>query len=219
MKIDCILLAAGSGKRFGGKKQFLYLKGKRVIDYSLEVIGKVREIDRVFVVLSKEDMDIELKADKPIIKVEGGKERQDSVFHALKAIDESDIVVIHDSARPFVDVSMFEEAIANVKEGGCDGSITAYKAVDTIKKVADGIVVETLNRDEIYIVQTPQAFKFKNLYNAHLYAREKGIHATDDASLMELFKYKICTNQGSFYNFKITTPEDLRLIQILHSVA
>lgn len=210
MRIDCILLAAGSGKRFGGKKQFLQLKGKRVIDYSLEVIEHIDEIDRVFVVLHRDDMDVELRINKPVIKVEGGKERQDSVFNALMAIGECDIVVIHDSARPFANIKMFKDAIDNIKKG-CDGSITAYKAVDTIKRVINGVVLETLNREELYIVQTPQAFDFRKLYLSHLHAKEKGILATDDSYLMELLGYKVCVNQGAFYNFKITTPEDLKL--------
>lgn len=212
MRVDCILLAAGSGKRFGGKKQFMEIGGRRVIDYSLATIDKVEEIDRLFVVLPEENMDIDIDVSKPVVKVKGGKERQNSVFNALRQIGDSDIVVIHDSARPFATVSMFRQAIENIKRG-CDGSITAYKAVDTIKKVKDGVVVETLNRDEIYIVQTPQAFDYKKLMKAHQYAREKGILGTDDAYLMETMGFRVCVNQGAFFNFKITVPEDLNLIQ------
>lgn len=211
MRVDCILLAAGSGKRFGGKKQFMEIKGKKVIEHSLSTIDKVKEIDRLFVVLPKEDMNIEIELSKPFVKVEGGRERQDSVFNALKEIGDSDIVVIHDSARPFATPWMFKQAIENVKNG-CDGSITAYKAIDTIKKVKDGVVVETLNREEIYIVQTPQAFDFKKVMQAHLYAKEKGILGTDDAYLMEILGFKVCVNPGAFFNFKITLPEDLNLI-------
>lgn len=212
MRVDCILLAAGSGRRFGGKKQFMEIMGKRVIDHSLATIDKVEEIDRLFVVLPEEDMDIDIDVSKPVVKVKGGKERQDSVFNALRQIGDSDIVVIHDSARPFAATWMFRQAIENIKRG-CDGSITAYKAVDTIKRVKDGVVVETLNRDEIYIVQTPQAFDYKKLMKAHQYAREKGILGTDDAYLMEVLGFMVCVNQGAFFNFKITVPEDLNLIK------
>lgn len=212
MRIDCILLAAGLGKRFGGKKQFLKIGEKRIIDYSLQVIDQIQEISRVFVVLQKEDMEIDIKLSKPVIKVEGGKERQDSVFNALQKIKEDGIVIIHDSARPFATADMFRQAVENIKNG-CDGSITAYKAVDTIKKVKNGIVIETLNRDEIYIVQTPQAFDYKKLLQAHLYARENGVIGTDDAYLMELIGYKVCVNPGAFFNFKITTPDDLKIIK------
>lgn len=215
--VDCVLLAAGSGKRFGMKKQFLKIGGKRIVDHSLDKIQRIQEVNRVFVVLQKEDMDIEINISKPVIKVEGGKERQDSVFNALNAIGKGEIVVIHDAARPFATVEMFRDAIENVKNG-CDGSITAYKSVDTVKRVKDGVVSETLNREEVYIVQTPQAFNFEKLLKAHRYAREKGILGTDDAYLMEVLGFKVCVNQGAFFNFKITTPDDLKMLNLLGNV-
>ncbi|MCX7739220.1 MAG: 2-C-methyl-D-erythritol 4-phosphate cytidylyltransferase [Hydrogenothermaceae bacterium] len=214
MRIDCILLAAGSGRRFGGKKQFLEIKGKRIVDFSLETISKIKEVDRVVLILPPEELDFEVRVEREVIKVVGGKERQDSVYNGLKALGESDVVVIHDSARPFATVEMFKESIENVKRG-CDGSITAYRAVDTIKRVIDGVVLETLERNQIYIVQTPQAFLYEKLLKAHYYGRERGILGTDDSYLMEIMGYRICVNEGSFLNFKITKREDMLLAERL----
>lgn len=214
MRVDCILLAAGSGRRFGGKKQFLDIDGKRIIDYSLRVIEKVDLIQRLVVVLPQEELEVEIKVNKQLIRVKGGKERQESVYNGLMALKSSDIVVIHDAARPFATPKMFKDSIDRVKEG-CDGSITAYRAVDTIKRVVGDVVIETLDRSQIFIVQTPQTFIYEKLLKAHQYAISKGIFGTDDAYLMEVMGYKVCVNQGSFLNFKITSRDDFQLAQRL----
>lgn len=210
--VVCILLAAGFGRRFGRKKQFVDLCGKKLLDFSLKTVENIPEIDKVVLVLPKEDMNVDIDLKKEVIKVEGGLERQDSVFNGLLAVKDTDIVVIHDSARPFATKDMFLEGIKNVKNGW-DGSITAYRSVDTVKKVVDNQVMETLNREQIYIVQTPQTFNYEKLFKAHINAKEKGIKGTDDSYLMEVMGYKITVNQGSFLNFKITNPEDLILAE------
>ncbi len=216
--IGCILLAAGKGNRFGYKKQFVEINGIKLFEYSLKTIEKISEIDTVVIVLPEEDLNIDIKSKKKFIKVPGGKERQFSVYNGLKSLSDCDIVVIHDSARPLANVNMFLESIKNVKEGW-DGSITAYKSPDTLKRVKDGKILETLNREEIYIVQTPQAFKFKELLKAHEYALKENIVATDDSALMEKLGYKITINLGSFLNFKITYLDDLNLFKtiLLHN--
>ncbi|MEZ0323251.1 MAG: 2-C-methyl-D-erythritol 4-phosphate cytidylyltransferase [Hydrogenothermaceae bacterium] len=210
--IVSILLAAGKGERFGSKKQFLTICGKRLIDFSLKTIEDIPEIDKVVVVLPEENIDLEIKSKKEVIKVVGGDERQESVFNGLKAVNKADIVVIHDSARPFATKEMFLEGIKNVREGW-DGSITAYKSVDTLKKVIDNQVIQTLNREQIYVIQTPQTFKYEKLVKAHLNAKEKSILGTDDSYLMEIMGYRVCVNKGSFLNFKITNPEDILLAE------
>ncbi len=216
--IGCILLAAGKGNRFGYKKQFIEISGLKIFEYSLKTIEKIPEIDTVILVLPEEDLEIDVRSKKKIIKVSGGKERQFSVYNGLKALDDCDIVVIHDSARPLANINMFLESIKNVKEGW-DGSITAYKSPDTLKRVKEGNVLETLNREEIYIVQTPQTFKFKELLNVHEYALKENIIATDDSTLMEKLGYKITVNPGSFLNFKITYLDDLNFFKtiLLHN--
>ncbi len=214
MKVKGILLAAGQGKRFGGKKQFIKLNGKFLFEYSLETMEKIDELDEIIIVLPEEDMSIPINSSKKIRKVPGGKERQFSVYNALKNIENADIVVIHDSARIFVSVKMFQNSIKNVASG-YDGSVTAIKARDTIKEIDDKKILKTLDRNRLIIVQTPQAFDFKKLLKAHEFALEKGVIGTDDASLMELLDYNITYNEGSFLNFKITEKDDLILAKCL----
>ncbi len=215
MKIKAILLAAGYGKRFGEKKQFLKLKGEPLFQYSLNTINKIDIIEETILVLPQEDLErIKIFSFKPVKKVAGGKERQDSVYNALKSIEDCDVVVIHDSARPFATEEMFIQAVENIKKG-YDGSITAVKAIDTIKRFKDDLILETLNRNELLQVQTPQAFVFEKLLKAHTSAQEKGITGTDDSFLMEKEGYKITYNYGSSLNIKITTKEDLKLAECI----
>jgi len=215
MKVVAVLLAAGSGKRFGEKKQFVKLKGEPLFQYSLNTINKIDIIADIALVLPEEDIDrIKVFSFKNVIKVAGGKERQDSVYNALKQIEGADIVVIHDTARPFATERMFIEGVENVKKGW-DGSITAIKARDTVKVVEKGVVKKTLDRESLYIVQTPQVFVYEKLLQAHEKARRENIYGTDDSFLMERAGYKITVNRGSVLNFKITTKEDILLANCL----
>ncbi len=215
MKIVAVLLAAGEGKRFGEKKQFIKLKGEPIFQYSINTVNKIDEITDIVLVLPKEDLErIKIFSFKNIKKVAGGKERQESVYNALKEIDNADIVIIHDTARPFATENMFLDGIKNIKKG-FDGSITAINARDTIKKVKDSKVIETLNRNELYIVQTPQTFKFEILKKAHEKAKKDNFIGTDDASLVERIGGNVTVNRGSILNFKITTKEDLILANCL----
>ncbi len=215
MKIVAVLLAAGSGKRFGEKKQFVKLKGEPLFQYSLNTVNKIDIITDVVLVLPEEDLErIKVFSFKDVIKVAGGEERQDSVFNALKQIEDADIVVIHDTARPFATEGMFLEGIENVKKGW-DGSITAIKARDTVKVVEKKVVKSTLNRENLYIVQTPQVFVYEKLLSAHQKALTENIYGTDDSFLMERAGYKITVNKGSALNFKITTKEDIFLANCL----
>ncbi|NPA57779.1 MAG: 2-C-methyl-D-erythritol 4-phosphate cytidylyltransferase [Aquificae bacterium] len=215
MKVVALLLAGGLGRRFGEKKQFIKLKGEPLFQHSINTVNRIDLIDRIILVLPEEDLErIKVFSFKPVEKVAGGKERQDSVYNGLKAVKEADVVVIHDTARPFATEKMFVEGIKNVKNGW-DGSITGIPARDTVKEVENGTVVKTLDRDRLFIVQTPQTFSYKKLLDAHHKAREKGILGTDDSYLMEKAGYRITTNRGSPLNFKITTREDLILAECL----
>ncbi|WP_457635547.1 2-C-methyl-D-erythritol 4-phosphate cytidylyltransferase [Persephonella sp.] len=215
MKVVAVLLAAGSGKRFGEKKQFVKLKGEPLFQYSINTVNKIDLITDLILVLPEEDMDrIKVFSFKNVLKVAGGKERQESVFNALKKIEDADIVVIHDTARPFATENMFLDGIKNLKNGW-DGSITALRARDTIKEVKGNKVIKTLNRENLYIIQTPQTFIFSKLFDAHKKAKEKGVSGTDDSYLMEMEGYRITVNEGSVLNFKITTKEDILLANCL----
>ncbi|RMA97587.1 2-C-methyl-D-erythritol 4-phosphate cytidylyltransferase [Hydrogenothermus marinus] len=215
MKIVAILLAAGQGKRFGEKKQFIKLKGEPLFQYSINTINKIDEITDVILVLPEEDIErIKIFSFKNIKKVIGGKERQDSVYNALQEISNADIVIVHDTARPFATEKMFLDGIKNIKKG-FDGSVTAIPSKDTIKKVKENKVIETLKRDELYIIQTPQTFKFDILKKAHEKAKQENFLGTDDSSLVERIGGNITINEGSILNFKITTKEDLILAKCL----
>lgn len=215
MKIVAILLAAGQGKRFGEKKQFIKLKGEPLFQYSINTINKIDEITDVILVLPEEDVErIKIFSFKNIKKVIGGKERQYSVYNALQEISNADIVIVHDTARPFATEKMFLDGIKNIKKG-FDGSITAIPSKDTIKKVKENKVIETLKRDELYIIQTPQTFKFDILKKAHEKAKQENFLGTDDSSLVERIGGNITINEGSILNFKITTKEDLILANCL----
>jgi len=209
MKVVAVLLAAGSGKRFGEKKQFVKLKGEPLFQYSINTVNKIDIVSDMILVLPEEDIErVKVFSFKNVIKVAGGKERQESVFNALKKIEDADIVVVHDTARPFATEKMFIDGIKNVKSGW-DGSITAIRSRDTVKEIKNKNVIKTLNREEIYLVQTPQTFVFSKLFDAHKKAREKNVFGTDDSFLMEMEGYRITINEGSVLNFKITTREDI----------
>ena len=206
--ISLLLLAGGSGKRFGKKKQFVELLGKPVYLYSLE---KTLDLfDEILLVLPDEDLE-RVNVPKKVKKVKGGKERQDSVFNALIEAN-GDVVVIHDCARPFASVDMF----LKVSElGGYDGKITAIPVRDTLKLVADAYVVKTIDRSNLWQAQTPQGFKRKVLLEAHFRARNEGFFATDDAMLLEHYGYKVGVAEGSPLNIKLTYPEDLHYAECL----
>ncbi len=209
-KISVILLAGGKGKRFGEKKQFIELNGKPVYQYSIDTVNKIKEINEIIFVVPEEDKNLlNVKTDKILKFAVPGEERQFSVFNGLKKA-EADIIIIHDVARPFATQKMFQESIENVLNG-FDGSITAYKSRDTVKKVKNKKVSKTLNRDEIYIVQTPQTFLSEKLKKAHENAKKNNIIGTDDSYLMEILGYNITINEGSFLNMKLTFKEDLIL--------
>ena len=204
--ISCILLAAGKGQRFGKKKQYVALGGKPLFLYSIETVKDLFE--EVIVVLPPEDINT-VKIPDGIKKVAGGTERQDSVLNALLET-EAEIVVIHDTARPFATQDMFRR-VSNLEE--YDGKIVAIPSRDTLKEVAENIVIKTIDRSGIWLAQTPQAFKRKTLIECHFKARNEGFYGTDDASLLERYGYKVGIVEGSFWNFKITFPEDLEIAE------
>jgi len=211
MRIVALLLASGSGKRFGGKKQFIKLKGEPIFQYSLNTINKIDVITEIILILPPEDIErIKIFSFKKVVKVAGGNERQESVFNGLKAVGQADIVVIHDTARPFATARMFTDSINNVKKGW-DGSITALKTRDTIKVVKNNTVIDTPDRKYLYLAQTPQTFDFRKLLEVHEKSVAEGLTATDDSFLMEKAGYRITVNEGSALNFKITTKEDMIL--------
>ncbi|MDW8095983.1 MAG: 2-C-methyl-D-erythritol 4-phosphate cytidylyltransferase [Aquificaceae bacterium] len=204
--ISLILLSAGEGKRFGKKKQFEKLLGKPIYMHSLERL--LDTFDETLLVLSQEDMD-SVSVPQKVKKVLGGKERQDSVFNALLESG-GDVVVIHDCARPFASKELFYKV---AQLGDYDGKICGVPVRDTVKKVFQDTVLETIDRSGLWLSQTPQAFKRSVLLECHLRSKEEGFLSTDDAQLLERYGYKVGIVLGEVTNIKITYPEDLLLAE------
>lgn len=220
--ISAIVLAGGRGKRmnYHKSKQFIEIKGKPVLVYTLEKFIYNKSIDEVILVLPEDEVDYckkevlqrySLKVDRIVI---GGKERQDSVFNALEAMEKADIVLIHDGARPFINEKIIEEGIkyANIYGAAAPG----VTPKDTIKvKNEDNISVDTPDRNTLVAVQTPQCFKYDEIYQCHRKIKEENAIVTDDTSVVERYGHKVYLYEGDYTNIKITTPEDLILAERL----
>ena len=220
--ISAIVLAGGRGKRmnYHKSKQFIEIKGKPVLVYTLEKFIYNKSIDEVILVLPEDEVDYckkevlqrySLKVDRIVI---GGKDRQDSVFNALEAMEKADIVLIHDGARPFISEKIIEEGIkyANIYGAAAPG----VTPKDTIKvKNEDNISVDTPDRNMLVAVQTPQCFKYDEIYQCHRKIKEENAIVTDDTSVVERYGHKVYLYEGDYTNIKITTPEDLILAERL----
>ena len=221
-QVSAIILAAGSGNRFGGKKQFKKLNGSPLWSYSLDTFIKSNFFQELILVVSKESLD-ELKNSKEIhqfskkinIKlVCGGLSRQDSVYCGLQSTDKNNnIICIHDAARPFVKKKHIKDVVEACSD--YDGSILAIPATDTVKKIEKGIVELTIDRDSVFMAQTPQAFQKDKLL--HVMELHSNLKVTDESTLMELAGFKIKIVKGDINNLKITRKIDWELAKIIES--
>jgi 2-C-methyl-D-erythritol 4-phosphate cytidylyltransferase len=198
VSVWAIVVAAGSGSRFGGPKQYEPLDGRRVLDWSLDACRAA--CDGVVLVVPPDRVGDEEKAD---VVVAGGATRSASVRAGLAALPaDADVVVVHDAARPTAAPRLFDAVIAAVW-AGADGAVPAVPVADTVKRVDGERVVETLDRSVLVAVQTPQAFKVDVLRRAHVG------DATDDAALVEAAGGTVVVVPGDPLNRKITVPSDL----------
>ena len=218
MRTLAIILAGGAGKRMGTatNKQFLLLDNKPIIVRTLQIFEECRPVDGVYLVVNQRDLPImqeeileTYKFNKVLKLVIGGRLRQDSVRNGLEAIENPcDIVIIHDGARPFVSPSFIEKGIFLMEM--FDAVIPALPVKDTIKTVSkEGFVMKTLERDSLWNVQTPQTFKYDLIVKAYREGMNKKLYGYDDATFLEHMGKKVKVIEGSPYNIKITTPEDL----------
>lgn len=219
---SAIVLAAGIGSRMGlGYNKMLHqIKGQPVVIHTIKKF--LNDVTCRQVVLVVNELEIETMQqllsdagvnDARIEFVSGGSERQYSVYHGLQVVRE-DVVLVHDGARPFVTRQMISECVELAKQG--HPSIVAVPVKDTMKRVVNGIVVETPNRDEMYSVQTPQAAPTELLKKAHEAAKEVDFLGTDEASLIEKYTHiPVMVVKGAYTNIKLTTPEDLLMAEQL----
>ena len=218
-KTSAIIVAAGKGSRMKAAcpKQFIEVLGKPILYYTLKAFEKSK-IDEVVIVASKEYLEyvqkeiVEKYKLKKVSKViEGGNERYESVYKGLILLGDSDYVLVHDGARPFIEVDMINRVIHEVAVS--DAVIVGVKSKDTVKIVnAEGIVEMTPDRNYVWNIQTPQAFAYDLLKNAYdIIVNENYTAITDDAMVVEYAtKQPIKVIEGSYRNIKITTPEDLK---------
>ena len=209
---SAIITAAGSGRRFGEAKQFKKLHGKPLYQYSLDTFIKSRLFDEIILVIpnsiqEKVQKEIKRKYSSQVSLVIGGPDRQDSVKNAIQNSNPNiDLVVIHDAARPFITTTLIEKCISACETS--DGAIIAMQPHDTIKFSKDNIVEKTIDRSNIWMAQTPQAFNKRKILEAYSSSDFDDLIVTDESSLMEKLGYKIMIVPGTGKNFKITTFDD-----------
>jgi 2-C-methyl-D-erythritol 4-phosphate cytidylyltransferase len=212
-----LLVAAGRGERLGaeGPKAFVMLAGRPMIDWSLDALGAVAAVERIVVALPPG-----VSAPPGTIGAQGAATRSQSVRAALAAAGEGpqdEAVLVHDAARPLATPELFERALEALTAGGDrDAVVAAARVADTVKRAGEDLrVVETLDRRELWAVQTPQAFRRGALAAALAAPDEELAAATDDAWLVERAGGAVYVVESPAENLKVTTPVDLRLAEIL----
>ncbi|MFC1704772.1 2-C-methyl-D-erythritol 4-phosphate cytidylyltransferase [Nanoarchaeota archaeon] len=222
-----IITAAGKGTRMNSKvnKILLTLRNKSIIEETIEVFEACDEIDSIIIVGNSDDIEslkeINEKNQYKKIKsiIEGGKERQDSVYNGIKATEanDEDILLIHNGANPFVDEKTILECIKQAKEHGA--AVAALAAKDTIKEVEDGFVAKTLDRKKLWQMQTPQAIQYGLAKQAFEKAYNDNFYGTDDVGLVEHMGKKVKIVECNEDNIKITTKTDLEQARLIINAA
>ena len=216
-KIGAIIVGAGSSRRLGRDKVFISLAGKPMLAWSIDTCQNSKLIDQITVVLNQAKLDLGRKIanergwSKVVEICPGGRRRQDSVRQGLNELEDCDWVMIHDCARPFLNEDLIRDGLEAVQATGA--AVAAVPIKDTVKLGgSDMLVSKTLNREELWAVQTPQLFRFDIIAAAHEQIKDD---VTDDAAMVERLGYKVRLYMGSYDNIKITTPEDLVLAELI----
>ena len=215
MEYTVLLPAAGSGKRMGAgqNKLLLLLNNIPILIHTLLVFEKDPKCHQIILAVKNEEKPFiqQLLNEYSITKVsaiaEGGDERQHSVYACLKKISNKGIVLVHDAARPFIKQHVIHRLVEVAQQYG--GAVAAVRAKDTMKKAVDNIVQETVDRESLWIIQTPQAFQYEILERAERLAEQEGFLGTDEAMLVERLGEKVYVVESTYDNIKMTTPEDL----------
>lgn len=217
LRTAAIIVAAGKGARLGTKvpKQFLKIKGKPLLYYTIEKFQKCSAVDDIILVTPNEQLDETLQNvinNQTFSKVRkivaGGNERYHSVYNGLRAVDkQTDIAVIHDGVRPFISISIIEQAILLCIE--CGAVVVAVPVKDTIKEIKNGIISHSLRRTSLWAIQTPQVFKYSLILEAYNnLEKNHGSEVTDDAMLVESLGYPVKILKGKYSNIKVTSWDD-----------
>ena len=226
MKTIAVIPAGGKGIRGGSAvpKQYLKINSKELIVYTLEVFQSNKLIDEIIISAEPKYFELlkELKSKYNLSKisniVEGGNERQDSVYNALKSIKNisgNDLVAVHDAARPLLPQKVLTDAITIAKEKG--NALVCIKSKDTLIK-GNQVVENYLDRNEVFYVQTPQIFRYSILMKAMKKAYEEELIGTDESMLVRRIGEKVNLVEGSPMNFKVTTLEDIEIFEGLVKV-
>ncbi|KGA82157.1 2-C-methyl-D-erythritol 4-phosphate cytidylyltransferase [Lysinibacillus fusiformis] len=215
MQYEVVLPAAGSGKRMGAgqNKLFLKLLKKPILIHTLEVFQQDPFCTGIWLAVKPEERIYiqELLDEYRITKVkglpDGGAERQHSVHSCMKEMQQVDIVLVHDAARPFITHDIIAKLVQSAHDFGA--AIAGVRAKDTMKKVRNGVIEETVDRDSLWMIQTPQAFRFDLIFEAEDVAEKVGFLGTDEAMLVERLGHTVHIVESSYENVKMTTQEDL----------
>lgn len=211
-KINAIIPAGGTSSRFGNKNKLLEkINGKEVIKYTVQAFEN-SNVDEIIICANVsiiEELQEILKDCRKVKIIEGGETRQASVFNGLKA-SECNYVLIHDAARPMITTDLVNQTIEMVKDK--NALTVATKTIDTIKEVEDGKITRTIDRAKLYNTQTPQAFKYELIRDAH--TKLYGKNFTDDAGMLEELGETVYILNGSYKNIKITTQNDIDIAKI-----
>lgn len=215
MQYEVVLPAAGSGKRMGAgqNKLFLKLLKKPILIHTLEVFQQDPFCTGIWLAVKPEERIYiqELLDEYRITKVkglpDGGAERQHSVHSCMKEMEQVDIVLVHDAARPFITHVIIANLVQSAHDFGA--AIAGVRAKDTMKKVRNGVIEETVDRDSLWMIQTPQAFRYDLIVEAEDVAEKVGFLGTDEAMLVERLGHTVHIVESSYENVKMTTQEDL----------
>ncbi|MAT59557.1 MAG: 2-C-methyl-D-erythritol 4-phosphate cytidylyltransferase [Ignavibacteriae bacterium] len=222
MKKIVIIPSGGKGLRLGTDipKQYVKVNNKELIAYTIDVFEQCDEIDEIVIAAQKDYFDLLNKiikkySFKKVLKiVEGGKERQDSVYNALSSLSASnrDLILVHDAARPLLPQKVLLSALQSAEN--FDNVVVGIKAKDTLIKGSDS-VLSYVDRSEVFYAQTPQIFRYGILKSAMEKAIRKSFLGTDESMLVHKASYKVKLVEGSVFNFKVTTKDDLDLFTSL----
>lgn len=215
MRYEVVLPAAGSGKRMGAghNKLFLQLADKPILIHTLLVFEQDDACTGIWLAVKDTEREYiqSIIAKYNITKIKGlptgGEERQHSVHSCIKAMEDVEIVLVHDAARPFITKPIIAELAETAYKKGA--AIAGVRAKDTMKIVREGIIKETVDRDSLWMIQTPQAFRFGLLAEAEDVAEKIGFLGTDEAMLVERLGHEVHIVESSYENVKMTTQEDL----------